>query len=124
MRGFYTRASVYARAMPRHAWAAIAASVFLAACATGRVSFDNVTPGAPVRVKAEEFRPEGRGSFPAIVLMHGCHGVSRSVRDWGRWFRERGYVALVVDSWGSRASASSARPARICRTRRASTTRS
>ena len=102
MRGFYTRASVYARAMPRHAWAAIAASVFLAACATGRVSFDNVTPGAPLRVKAEEFRPEGRGSFPAIVLMHGCHGVSRSVRDWGRWFRERGYVALVVDSWGSR----------------------
>src|SRR5213594_4440584 len=102
MRGFYTRASVYARAMPRHAWAAIAASVFLAACATGRVSFDNVTPGAPVRVKAEEFRPEGRGSVPAIVLMHGCHGVSRSVWDWGRWFRERGYVALVVDSWGSR----------------------
>jgi len=102
MRGFYTRAPVYARPMPRHAWAAIAASVLLAGCATGRVSFDNVTPGAPVRVKAEAFRPEGNGPFPALVLMHGCHGVSESVRGWGRWFRARGYVALVVDSWGSR----------------------
>src|SRR5947207_656410 len=58
--------------------------------------------GGPVRVQVGDFRPESRGSFAAIVLMHGCHGVSRSVRDWGRWFRERGYVALVVESWGSR----------------------
>jgi len=88
--------------MVRRLWAAIAASLFLAGCATGRVAFDNVTPGAAIHVKAEEMRPSGRGPFPALVLMHGCHGVSESVRGWGRWFRERGYVALVVDSWGSR----------------------
>lgn len=102
MAGFYTARPVYARAMPPRAWAVITASVLLAGCATGRVSFDNVTPGAPVRVKAEEYRPEGDGPFPALVLMHGCHGVSDSVRGWGRWFRERGYVALIVDSWRSR----------------------
>src|SRR5947207_2376193 len=83
-------------------WAVLAASIVLAGCATGRVSFDNVTPAAPVRVQAEEFRPEGPGAFPAVVLMHGCHGVSPAVRGWGRWLRARGYVALVVDSWGSR----------------------
>jgi dienelactone hydrolase len=34
--------------------------------------------------------------------MHGCHGVSASTREWAGWFRERGYVALVVDSWAPR----------------------
>src|SRR5256885_14208138 len=83
-------------------WAVLAASIVLAGCATGRVSFDNVTPAAPVSVQAEEFRPAGAGAFPAVVLMQGCHGVSASIRDWGRWLRARGYVALVVDSWASR----------------------
>jgi dienelactone hydrolase len=36
------------------------------------------------------------------VLMHGCHGVSESNRDWARWLSTRGYVALVVDSWRPR----------------------
>src|SRR5437764_13364207 len=83
-------------------WAVLAASIVLAGCAAGRVSFDNVTPAAPVRVQAEEFRPEGPGAFPAVVLMHGCHGVSPAVRGWGRWLRARGYVAAVVDSGASR----------------------
>jgi len=87
--------------MPRHRWM-LFATLLLAGCATSRVSFDNVTPGAPVRVRAEEFRPQGHGPFPAVVLMHGCHGVSKSIRDWGGWFRDHGYVALVVDSWTSR----------------------
>jgi dienelactone hydrolase len=87
--------------MPRHRWLLLGV-LLLAGCATGRVSFDNVTPNAPVRVRAEEFRPHGSGPFPAVVLMHGCHGVSGSIRDWGRWFRDHGYVALVVDSWTSR----------------------
>ena len=86
--------------MTRHAM--LLALFLLAGCATGRVSFDNVTPGAPVRVRAESFRPNGAAPFPAVVLMHGCHGVSPSTRDWARWFRERGYFALVVDSWTSR----------------------
>jgi len=28
--------------------------------------------------------------------------VSASSHDWARWFRERGYVALIVDSWAAR----------------------
>jgi dienelactone hydrolase len=83
-------------------WAALAASVLLVGCATGRVAFPNATPGEPLRVTAQEFRPVGPGPFPAVVLLHGCHGVSESVRGWGRWLRDHGYVALVVDSWGPR----------------------
>jgi dienelactone hydrolase len=82
--------------------AMLVASVLLAGCARAVVSFDNVTPGAPLRISAEEFRPSGSGAFPAVVLMHGCHGVSDSNRDWARWLSERGYVALVVDSWRPR----------------------
>ena len=88
--------------MPRHAWVAFAASVLLAACAGPAVSFPNATPAAPRTVPAAEIRPDGAGPFPAVVLMHGCHGVSASTRDWGRWFRARGYVALIVDSWAPR----------------------
>lgn len=102
MSGFYTGAPVYARRMPRHAWAALAASVLLAACATSAVSFPNATPGAPRAIPAAEVRPPGPGPFPAVILMHGCHGVSASTRQWAQWFRDHGYVALVVDSWTPR----------------------
>jgi dienelactone hydrolase len=110
MGGFYTGRPVYARRMPRHTWAAIAASVFLAACATPAVSFPNATPGTPRTIPAAEARPRGAGPFPAVVLMHGCHGVSASTRDWAGWFRARGYVALVVDSWTPRGIRDGCRP--------------
>src|SRR5438876_148228 len=48
--------------------ALLLAALLLAGCATGRVSFDNVTPGAPVRVRAEAFRPDGAypGACPSL----------------------------------------------------------
>lgn len=100
---FYTHRPVYARAMPRHAWAVLTASVLLAGCASrSPVFFPNATPGAPLTVPAYEVRPEGAGPFPAVVLLHGCHGVSASNRQWAGWFRDHGYVALIVDSWAAR----------------------
>ena len=111
MSGFYTVASVYARHMRETFRAALlVASVLLAGCAPAVVSFDNVTPGAAVRIPAEEFRPAGSGAFPAVVLMHGCHGVSESNREWARWLAERGYVALVVDSWRPRSLSEACTP--------------
>jgi dienelactone hydrolase len=72
------------------------------ACVSNGVRFPNATPGAPRAIVAEELKPKGAGPFPAVVLLHGCHGVSRSTRDWARWFAARGFVSLVVDSWASR----------------------
>lgn len=89
-------------AMPRHAWVAWVVAICVAACARPAVSFPNATPLSPRTIAAAEIRPDGPGPFPAVVLMHGCHGVSASIRSWGDWFRERGYVALIVDSWTPR----------------------
>src|SRR5688572_2481671 len=88
--------------MPRHAWVALAGALCLSGCAGPAVSFPNATPGAPRAVFGYESRPQGAGPFPAVVLMHGCHGVSPSTREWAAWLRARGYVALVVDSWAAR----------------------
>lgn len=88
--------------MLRRALAVLLVSTALGGCASGSLSFPNATPGKPLEVPAWEYRPEGAGPFPAVVLLHSCHGVSASTHDWGRWFRDQGYVALVVDSWGAR----------------------
>src|SRR3989304_5000392 len=78
----------------------------LAGCPPGSLSFLNATPAKPLQVPAWEYRPEGAGPFPAVVLLHGCHGVMGPNPEGGRWFRGRGYVALVVDSWSARGSGS------------------
>ena len=61
------------------------------------VLFTPTTPLAPGRKR------------PAIVLAHGCGGMSDSRgnlaarhRDWAERFARWGYVALLVDSFGSR----------------------
>ncbi len=47
-------------------------------------------------------KPEGVGPFPAVVLLHGCGGLSPAVRQraahWVRLYRQLGYVTLVLDS--------------------------
>ena len=76
------------------------------------------------------FRPQTRGPHPAIVMLHGrggpysanvndeCALVSRSSPSacnagslskrhtmWGQYWAERGYVALLPDSFGPRGKA-------------------
>lgn len=97
-------------AMPRPAWVALTVAACLVGCAGPTVSFPNATPGAPRAIISYESRPEGPGPFPAVVLMHGCGGVSKSTREWAAWLRQRQYVALVVDSWASRGMAEGCRP--------------
>ena len=86
------------------AMAALAAQ--LAGCAatstTLPVTFANVTPGAPQQIDAMVIRPRGDGPFPAIVQLHGCGGVEAQSYRWAQWLVDRGYVALVVDSFGPR----------------------
>src|SRR5437764_7231133 len=62
------------------------------------------------------FQPSGRGPHPAVVLLHGragpysslAHGVynartlSKRHKFWGEFWAARGYVALLVDSFGPR----------------------
>jgi dienelactone hydrolase len=88
--------------MLRRSLSALCASILIAGCASTNLSFPNATPGTPLTVPAWEERPTGSGPFPAVVLMHGCAGISESNHEWSRWFRDQGYVALLVDSWTPR----------------------
>ncbi len=68
----------------------------------GPISFESATPKAPDRVEGRLVKPDGPGPFPALVLLHGCHGVSPQIHAWARRLADRGYVAFVVDSFGPR----------------------
>jgi len=87
--------------MLRDVLATVVLAALLGGCA-GRVTFQSVTPGAPENITASLTRPSGRGPFPAVVLLHGCGGVSPQLGRWARWLADRGYAALVVDSFGPR----------------------
>jgi dienelactone hydrolase len=67
-----------------------------------RVTYQNATPGKPETIRATVTRPSGPGPFPAVVILHGCGGISPQLGRWSRWFAERGYVGMVVDSFGPR----------------------
>jgi dienelactone hydrolase len=65
--------------------------------------FSMATVGGPRSGQAAElFLPEGRGPFPAMVVLHGCDGIGPHYRNWARRLRSWGYAALLVDSFGSR----------------------
>ena len=46
--------------------------------------------------------PEGSPPFPAVVILHGCNGVSQNTRVWARRLASWGYTALIVDSFRPR----------------------
>ena len=81
--------------------AALVLAGLLGGCAGG-VTFQSVTPGALEEITATLSAPPGRGPFPAVVLLHGCGGPSPQLARWAGWLAARGYVALVVDSFGPR----------------------
>ena len=60
------------------------------------------TLGAPASISGELILPAGSGSFPAIVLAHGCNGNRNIERAWGPLLREWGYATFVIDSFGPR----------------------
>lgn len=42
------------------------------------------------------------GTRPAIMVLHGGGGMNAGYLEKARWWRDQGYVATVVDSFGSR----------------------
>jgi dienelactone hydrolase len=65
--------------------------------------------GESIQLSALQYRPHGPGTFPAIVLLHGCSGmytpsgyVTASYRHWAELLALEGYVALLVDSFNPR----------------------
>lgn len=56
--------------------------------------------GKPTHVFAYLGRPgQGKGPFPAVVLVHG--GGGKAFKDWAQHWADRGYVALAMDLSGN-----------------------
>jgi dienelactone hydrolase len=59
-------------------------------------------PGEPIALSGDLRFPSGPGPFPAVVLAHGCSGITQGVTTWGAVLREWGYATFVLDSFRGR----------------------
>ena len=82
-----------------------AVSVTAAAPVTKEVRF----PGPGLELTGRLYLPGTPGRHPAIVLLHGCSGLwganhepTPMYRGWAETLRDRGFVAVHVDSFGPR----------------------
>lgn len=46
--------------------------------------------------------PKGSPPYPAVVVLHGCNGVSPNTRRWARRLVSWGYAALILNSFTAR----------------------
>lgn len=46
--------------------------------------------------------PQAKPPYPAVVVPHGCNGVSPNTRVWARRLASWGYAALIIDSFSAR----------------------
>ena len=59
--------------------------------------------GGDILVTGVLTKPPGDGPFPSVVLLHTCGGLTGHVaKDWPDFLAAHGYIALAVDSFGSR----------------------
>lgn len=58
-------------------------------------------PGQSLRGQLS--RPATNNSpYPALVLLHGCKGITGAIEDWAYQLADWGYMTLLVDSYGPR----------------------
>jgi dienelactone hydrolase len=84
---------------------ALALPFILAHCASvpGPLTYDANSVGRPNSgAPMELWLPPGAGPFPAVVVMHGCAGISTNHRYWAGRLREWGYAAALLDSFHPR----------------------
>jgi dienelactone hydrolase len=86
--------------------------MFLGSCSstTSGLSIPTTAPnGALEQIPATVFKPDGPGSFPAVVIMHDCSGLgptsSGAPSRWARVLVRWGYVVLLPDSFTTRGHA-------------------
>lgn len=74
----------------------------VAGCGTTQVRFPSLAFDKQT-VIGDVFRPKAEGRAPAVVLLHPCGGLAPFVYEWALWFQDKGYGAVVVDSFKPRA---------------------
>jgi dienelactone hydrolase len=67
------------------------------------LAIDPSTVGAPGSgARAELYLPAGGAPTAAVVVLHGCNGVSPHYRIWAARLAQWGYAALLIDSFRPR----------------------
>ena len=61
-----------------------------------------VTEPTLVTLGGDFYVPSGGGPHPAVILLHGCSGITASTTNWALWLRSEGYAALVLDGFSAR----------------------
>jgi dienelactone hydrolase len=95
------------------AWAGVArvcAGALLAVAGWAARATEVSMPGpAGVTLKAEWLAADAAGPLPVVLALHGCGGLyngkgqlAARYRDYAQWLNQRGYHALMLDSFGSR----------------------
>jgi len=82
--------------------AIVAAMTALVACTPTVPLTSTDSGGADIRASGELFKPDGAGPFPAVVVLHGCSGLTVNQQAWAQRLNRWGYVAFVIDSFGPR----------------------
>jgi dienelactone hydrolase len=68
----------------------------------GRVPLSVGTGASRVTLTGVLAFPPRREAVPAVILMHGCSGVSANMRHWAEALRTWGYATFILDSFGAR----------------------
>lgn len=81
-------------------------ALLVAGCVSN-VSFQSAslqsTTVPPQKLRGYLAKPDGTGPFPAVVLLHHCGGATATTsQEWPSFLAKNGYVALTVDTFGSR----------------------
>ena len=93
--------------VPRGARLGIATAILsLAVVSTAFAGRENisipVTEPQAATLTGDLYTPSGKGPYPAVVLFHGCGGITPNGPAWAQWLQGQGYAALVVDSFQGR----------------------
>lgn len=75
------------------------AAAALAACAPALPPAD---VDEAVLASGQLFKPDGVGPFPAVIVLHGCSGLTPNHTRWAHRLTAWGYAAFVIDSFGPR----------------------
>src|SRR6185436_6345448 len=78
------------------------------ACADGLATHVKVPTrsASPASLPGDLTMPRGTGPFPAVIILHGCRGIGPGgpgrLLEYAAWYADRGYAALILDSFASR----------------------
>src|SRR5580704_3871652 len=82
----------------RHWWAAFVLVPFVASPALGQVKTSEVKiKSGDEEIKGYLAVPEGKGPFPAVVVIQEWWGLNEWIKENARRFAAKGYVALAPD---------------------------